>query len=172
MSQFKLHGSMSLYAIVIFTGLLQAGSITGQYGATFSHKISPWSCMVLELVSSQAVSCELAVKLWAGASWRLLLTSRCCCWSEISSDWKLSNELAEGGSEEQAELKLPFNAAGDKVKLWLFRRRNQHIYILDFKNQISYRSQRVGGMETESGRFLSTQFMRWAWICLLSLSGS
>ena len=23
--------------------------ITGQYGATFSHKISPWSCMVLEL---------------------------------------------------------------------------------------------------------------------------
>ena len=24
-------------------------TITGQYGATFSHKISPWSCMVLEL---------------------------------------------------------------------------------------------------------------------------
>ena len=42
MSRFKLHGSMSLYAIVIFTGLLRAGSITGQYGATFSHKISPW----------------------------------------------------------------------------------------------------------------------------------
>ena len=28
---------------------VQFSAITGQYGATFSHQISPWSCMVLEL---------------------------------------------------------------------------------------------------------------------------